>query len=317
MVELEYCLTPSNNRELLNLTNNDLEGRDFKSVVFHKDADSIILDFDDFNKGINDSTLTIRLTDVNGNKSIINLRASLYSTFRYSAKNGVQIKFYDNNNNLQIIRKKGDSIVSYSLTDDKWDYLANDAAFNEGSNSSTTLITSDGSSVHLCLKDVLHNSIFFSSRLLDAPVNGFYWFCSEIEYYCTNWEKKKLAVENGTDPNALDGVCSSKSVIPGFGGGYQVFYDAPCFAHTMAYPTNQLYYFTEVKNKNPLVLDEDYMVWESLGREYGVKVLNADFAPGTATYYAPVDEIPDGYSYVTIVHFADRTAVMSEVKEKP
>lgn len=82
----------------------------------------------------------------------------------------------------------------------------------------------------------------------------------------------------------------------------------------MAFPTDQLDYLEDLIRRKTAF--KEYQIWETTGREYGVKVLNSSFAPGTATYYAPVDEIPDGYSYVTIVHFADRTAVMSEVKQK-
>ena len=324
MVELEYCLTPSNNGELLHLTNKDLENRALRKVVFHKDTDNIILNFDDyrlndFNKTKNDTTLTIRLTDVNGNVSVINLRASLYSTFRYSAKTNVAIDL-TSSNNLKIQRANAylsTDIAASGLTDDKWVYFASAPYIDGDYDSSTNSITSDDSSWTTRFKNVLNNSVFFSCRLLDKTSNTyFHGYTSEVAYYCSEWEKKRLTVENGTAPDALNGVCNSKAIIPGLGEGYQVFYDAPCFAHTMIYPTNQLSYLTEAKKDHPYVLTEDYQVWESLGSEYGVKVLNSTFAPGTATYYAPVDEIPDGYSYVTIVHFADRTAVMSEVKQK-
>lgn len=118
--------------------------------------------------------------------------------------------------------------------------------------------------------------------------------------------------------------CKSKSVIPGLGGAYQVYYDAPCFAHTMAFPTDMLgdldAKLAEAKSIDSTVDDETYIkaIWETKGREYGLKLINSAWldSASTATYTAPVSEIPAGYSYVTIFHFADGTSVMSEVKQK-
>ena len=145
---------------------------------------------------------------------------------------------------------------------------------------------------------------------LNGPSNSFYKFiCPEY------WIKKNAG--NSTE-------CNSKSVIPGLGGAYQVYYDAPCFAHTMAFPTDMLgdlnAKLAEAKSIDSTVDDETYIkaIWETKGREYGLKLINSAWldSASTATYTAPVSEIPFGYSYVTIFHFADGTSVMSEVKQK-
>ena len=79
----------------------------------------------------------------------------------------------------------------------------------------------------------------------------------------------------------------------------------------------------ELKAAHPSVLKEDYQVWESVCSEYGLKLLkNSSLLNGsgleniTVSYYPPLSEIPADYSYVTIVHFADGTVVMSDVKQK-
>lgn len=121
-----------------------------------------------------------------------------------------------------------------------------------------------------------------------------------------------------------DQLCKSKSVIPGLGAAYQVYYDAPCFAHTMAFPTDMQgdldAKLAEAKSIDSTVDDETYIkaIWETKGREYGLKLINSAWldSASTATYTAPVSEIPAGYSYVSIFHFADGTSVMSEVKQK-
>ena len=123
--------------------------------------------------------------------------------------------------------------------------------------------------------------------------------------------------------------CSSKAVIPGLGDSYQVFYDAPCFAHTMAFPTELL---AELNSKTNDALEYDTTldrktaytaVWETKGREYGLKLLyggesdaNNSWLQGNTSYIAPVDEIPSGFSYVTVFHFADGTTAMTDVKQK-
>ena len=121
-----------------------------------------------------------------------------------------------------------------------------------------------------------------------------------------------------------DQVCKIKAVIPGLSGGFVVYYDAPCFAHTMAFPTNMLGDFdaklAEAKSIDPTIEDETYIkaIWETKGRQYGLQLLNSAWleSAATKTYVVPVNEIPAGYSYITIFYFADGTTAMSEVKQK-
>ena len=103
-----------------------------------------------------------------------------------------------------------------------------------------------------------------------------------------------------------------------------MFYDAPCFAHTMAFPTSMLADL-QTKTQSALEFDNtlDYetaytAVWETRGKEYGLQLLNDQWLDSTAStsYVAPVAQIPSGYSYVTIFHFADGTTAMSDVKQK-
>ncbi len=119
-------------------------------------------------------------------------------------------------------------------------------------------------------------------------------------------------------------VCNTKAVIPGLAGAYQVYYDAPCFSHTMIFPTNMLNEIdakvTEALSIDSKLTEEEARcaVWETKGRELGVKLINNTWLPQTenAIYTAPLSEIESGYSYVTVFHFADGTAVMSDVKQK-
>lgn len=58
--------------------------------------------------------------------------------------------------------------------------------------------------------------------------------------------------------------------------------------------------------------EKDIGIWESKGIETGIVVKNSSF-----TYSNDyLTEIPAGNYYTTVVHFADGTKVMSEVKQK-
>ncbi len=169
-------------------------------------------------------------------------------------------------------------------------------------------------------KETKSNSFTEMKIFLRNALNG-HWN-SFYNFLCPAYELKST-VEKAQ-------YCRSKSVIPGLGGAFQVFYDAPCFAHTMAFPTSML---SALESKTQAALDNDNndntvdyekaytAVWETRGREYGLKLLyggeeDNNWAQGNTTYTAPVSEIPAGFSYVTIFHFADGTTVMSDVKQK-
>ncbi len=119
-------------------------------------------------------------------------------------------------------------------------------------------------------------------------------------------------------------VCSSKAMIPAYSNSYQIFYDAPCLVHTMAYPTD---FLSNLENKiqDAYTYNEgvDYetasaAVWATIGREFGCQIINREWYTESknSTYIAPVAQIPSGYSYVTVCHFADGTSAISEVKHK-
>ena len=97
----------------------------------------------------------------------------------------------------------------------------------------------------------------------------------------------------------------------------------------MAFPTELL---AEINSKTDAALEFDptldrktacTAVWETKGREYGLKLLyggesdaNNSWLQGNTSYIAPVDEIPSGFSYVTVFHFADGTTAMTDIKQK-
>ena len=96
--------------------------------------------------------------------------------------------------------------------------------------------------------------------------------------------------------------CNSKTWMK-VQNGYHVFCDAPCFVHTM-YSQNLL----SLTNT-----ESDASMWETAGRETGIIVSDGNQFTYTDDNLASV---PANYYYTTIIHFADGTMLMTDVKQK-
>ena len=295
--EIEYCLTPyySDRNNMPFLTNEDLETRQLKKAIFHQDDESVVLDFEGINNR-NPYTLTVRAKDNYNNYTILNINVELFSTFRLSPLKAIELKKDESDSGSYIwfsFPGQTNSILLYGLRDDEWEHI----------DSSPNIY----GKYHA---EAYNNAVFMS---LGIPTSSSCSLGSIIDYICYEYEWNKLYTNNYTNP------CKEKCVIPAYGGGYRVYYDAPCFIHTMAYPTNDLDYLQEQISNHSSIIEHEYQVWETLGREYGLKLLNSQFLTESTSqaYYEPYEDIPSGYSYVTIVHFADGTAVMGEIRSIP
>ena len=322
-VEIEYCFTEEPAYGTVqNLTASDLLNRQLQKSVFKNDSNKVLIEYDNFDSFDKNYMLTIKLEDTNGNVTVENLHTKRENTFKLNIVDVIRIQGTDktlenssgNTDGFRVF-SQGNTFVSYGLKDDEWNYFGIDANLTYQNASTSFPLVSGSGSLRYRFKEILPESLFISCQVAkdetkDNPVWKTY-YCSDILYICPDWEIKR-----NQGGNALDGVCQDKAIIPGLGGSYQVYSDAPCFAHTMVYPTNKLDYLEKLKNEHPAVLTDDYKVWETVGKEYGLKILNNDFSTKTSYYYTPLDKIPAGFSYVTVFHFADRTAVMSEVKQK-
>ena len=94
--------------------------------------------------------------------------------------------------------------------------------------------------------------------------------------------------------------CQSTAWIP-VSNGYQIFCDAPALVHTM-------YSRTKITESTG---EYEASLWESRAQETAVKQNSSNF-----TYKTTNLDIPDGFYYTTIVHFADGTVLMGEIKQK-
>ncbi len=121
--------------------------------------------------------------------------------------------------------------------------------------------------------------------------SGFYdTIYLNLGYYKQLWEDGASAMD-----------VSSKNIIPGL-NGMQVLCAAPTLAHTM-YCSRKLSDGTS---------SEDIATWENMAMETGIVEKSSNFTYGNDKY----DAIPSGYYYTTIVHFADGTTLMTDVKQK-
>ena len=136
--------------------------------------------------------------------------------------------------------------------------------------------------------------------------------------YLLSWYRWIVAGEQGSLP-----VCSTKVMMPAYGNSFLLYYDAPCLIHTLAYPTEKL---PDIENKIQRTMTNcnvDYntaaaAVWSTKGMEYGCKLVTNAWTDTekNSTYTAPVSEIPADFSYVVVIHFADGTSLMSDVRQK-
>ena len=118
---------------------------------------------------------------------------------------------------------------------------------------------------------------------LDTGASGYkYMYADPIyfypDYYISNLE------------------CDLKNISAGL-FGYDISADQPCFAHTMYYPYD---------------LGNTAEAWINRGQETGLIMKKRSF-----TYsYDNTNAVPAGYYYTTVVHFADGTVLMTDVKQK-
>lgn len=289
-----YLIKKNDDYTYSKIERSDLEGLTPRSATV---SDGVIqLDFDCFIEGT--YIIVFDLEDKNGNKGLYSytinnhvspgvqkLNLSTSSTYCHIT-GSVTSQGYNLNANYM-----------YYLTDGKWKYHTRDP-FYSIPNSNTFLK-------------------FFKagSRTISTGVNSApgYSLCGFISTdYMRKWKSA------GTPPE-----CLNKAMLPAYGNAFVINYDAPCLVHTMIYPTDRVADFeaTITKTMSTSSVDRETAaaaVWASKGMERGLRLVNTQWYDEnkTSTYSAPLDEIPSGYSYVVITHFADGSTAMSDVRQK-
>ena len=109
-------------------------------------------------------------------------------------------------------------------------------------------------------------------------------------------------------------VCNNKNWIEG-GNGYQIFCDAPVFIHTM-YCSRNLNTVLEAEKYVTPTTEQYIREWESRAQESGIYTYTGNANTSFTYSNDNLKDIPSGNYYTTIVHFADGTTLMSDVKQK-
>lgn len=125
-------------------------------------------------------------------------------------------------------------------------------------------------------------------RVSQGSLGSLYGGCTYPVYFYNQYEIAKAKGEEYS--------CRLKDLYPGQ-SGINILADKPCFAHTMYCPRN---------------LGDSPADWLIGGLETGLVMEDSSF-----TYsYDNTSKVPAGYYYTTVVHFADGTTLMTDVKQK-
>lgn len=186
-----------------------------------------------------------------------------------------------------------------------------DESLQEGSDSinyTTEFINIDNSIWNICDK-----SIYYYNKNNDNKNND----NINNELIDKDFIRVFTIIDNPRYDSYSEGVLRTLYVCPGYytgtvqcnshswlkvSNGYQVFADAPTLCHTMYFPTK----LTETNTK------EDAYFWESKAIETGIMVKDSMFTYSDEN----LAEIPEGFYYTTICHFADGTILMSDINVK-
>ena len=311
LYEIKYCLIrkKSQTKGLYDLS--QVNNFTFQTIAYEEGAVQIDLPYDDNNleEGIFD--LLLYLQDTNGNDSInvltvTNVVKSVIPQIIHNIYDEEDIELFVRQVTLDDFYQN--CLCNY-IDGNSWKFV-----FRNLSTRKSDAFLSIG-----WAEDLL-NYPFIQTRLSYSNLSSNYqvYYNTLYAFFCPAYEIKTQEEKNQ--------VCRRKSVIRRNNITFTVYNDAPCFAHTMAYPTSMLDRLaakTEEAFSEELTLNraQDYdriytAVWESKGREYNLQLLNSDWTVNNSDYTVPVSQIPSGYSYVTIFHFADGTTAMSEVKQK-
>lgn len=280
------------------ITKADLTGKTKRTAKFlNANRMNIQIDFDVFVDGY--YLLVLDLVDKNNNEALYTYTISNYTypqitKVSYSTSTDkVVFGVYENPGNT--IYNFNAGMGFYLAPNGDWRLTSQDAQLPSISE------TFEGS-----------NTFYKVTRRSSAKVRTYtYYNFVSTEY----WVKR---IKEGKFP-----TCASKSMLPGYSNTYQVFFDAPCFAHTMACPKELVSAYAEKANEIlTKCTDISYeqalaSVWATKGQEFGCQLLNGDkFQNMSATYTCPVSKIPSDYAYMIIAHFADGSVVMSDIKIK-
>lgn len=248
-----------------------------KTIAVASDASSIQIPFDGLAEGL--YTISIVAKDNNGNYCIRSRAA-----FNKRLKETINLsQLYYDEYSYRFRANKSFTVKWYIDRDGEWEEWKSSVTYS-GSDPQVSFNRSDFGNYWVKIEPKFVNGC-------SVAESGFYDVTYlNLGYFKQQWEEGATVMD-----------VSSKNIIPGM-NGMQVLCSAPTLAHTM-YCSRKLSDGTSA---------EDIATWENMAMETGVVEQSSNFTYGNDKY----DTIPSGYYYTTIVHFADGTTLMTDVKRK-
>ena len=272
-----------------NYTLEELENSSFTKITAkYSDVNNIIIPLDGINEGF--YTACVVAKDSYGNKAVecfpLEHKYRLDYPYTITVSGSTGAKLYATFLNYKYNTNTAHSFYNYNSTNHKWmtwSYFSTPGFYTSDSSKKEDKVTynpiSSTETLPNCWIKIVGqvNSTYSSAAVY-----------TQVDYIYT--------------PNLIGSVtCNQKNVLQGL-NGLQIFCDKPTLVHTF-YSSEKI---TETANQ------DDILKWEMLGVETGITTNSSNFTYGSENF----EEIPAGYYYTTVVHFADGTTVMSDVKQK-
>ena len=290
---MDYYLIPNTSSNLMSYDIYTMESLESysdlkKSIAFESSSASIKIPFDGVEEGF--YTICLVAKDAAGNYAIKNRPA-------YNRRLGKSLPW------KLILYSTNYDDIRYRLTAEKYYKLYYyDSAENEwkrtGSVYTDTSNQALGGYKYFCsVGKTDHDDDWvkfvpeFESNDGSTYSSGFY----DASYINLGYWKQFI------DEDAPKVTCLSKNVMEGL-NGLSILCDKSTFAHTL-YCSKKLSDGTD---------ESDIALWENKAMETGVMFASTNFTYGKDKY----KEIPAGCYYTTIIHFADGTTIMTDVKQK-
>ncbi len=280
-----YSDTPT---DFDNYTIDELENSSFKKITAeYTSANNIIISLDDTDNGF--YTACVVATDSYGNKAVqcFPLLHKHYYSFPYAISMEQDSSVWKLIATTTPANKMGEN-----STHAFYEYNSSDKWIN--SSYCTTPGVKQGEKV---------NNIWVGRVKYNVPSNTSKWLKivglrKETTVYASDYTQ----VDYVYTGNLISPItCNQKNMLQG-ANGMQVFCDRTTLAHTM-YSRNKI---------SETATEDDILKWEMNGIETGLLIRTSTFTYGNEN----LSDIPTGYYYTIIVHFADGTKCMSEVKQK-
>lgn len=235
-------------------------------------------------------TLVLDLKDANGNEKIETLLCRVYECI-YDKEVSAEI---DDNNKINCIIDNSKKTYILSLDYINLDannkmvnwglrkrFFANEFEEISGKTGKTQILATSRIDCTTASGKAFTGKNFYRMSIYDSNESNPAFY--KKVYFCPDYLKDKSLIKN-------------KNVLTGGFGGYQIFCDAPCYIHTLYSAKN---------------LQNDKDAWASFAFE-----VQSEYTEENMTYSEDTSKIPAGSYYTTVVHFADGTSIMTDVKQK-